>query len=204
MTFFEKLSREPTDQVALPEETLLQDVSRLLADPAGLVDYCKSQPERLGWAALRLCDSSSSNCLRLLTEPSLPLETRYQLTEMLKNLFSELFDQHCEKVLHRSLNPHQHLNMACSLFWDFAPLGPKTAGPAGISQACADVIRFQLTLANPACRESGLLGIEQWIDAEPSLMATVLKNYDVNGEPIAALRKLAVSLIELLDNKPDF
>ncbi|MEP3430174.1 MAG: hypothetical protein ABJN98_15920 [Roseibium sp.] len=201
MTFFELLSRDPTEQIALSEDTLLQDVSHLLENPADLVAYCESHPKRLGWAIWRLCDSSSSDCLRLLTDSQIPEETRCQLTDNLKNLFSKLFDPHCDQVLQGSLKKGQYLNIACSLFWDIAPLGPTTARPAGIADACADVMRFQLTIANLACRESALVGIEHWIDAEPQLMAAVLKDYDVDSEPVAELQKRAVYLSGLLGTK---
>ncbi|WP_282045394.1 hypothetical protein [Roseibium album] len=193
-TFFELLSSEPTREVALPEETLLQDVSGLLSDPSGLVRFCAPEPERLGFAAWRFCDSSSSDCLRLLTDAAVPIETKLSLTGGLKTLFAELFDPHCDPVLQHSLEPGQYLNMACAMFWDIAPLGPHMAGKAGIAPACADVMRFQLTLANPACRESALSGVEQWIGVEPELMKSVLETCDFNDEPVEALRKRASGL----------
>lgn len=196
--FYNLLSQDLNDEVVLPESELLANVTHFLMHPSELVSFCSQEPERLGWGLWRFCDSSSSDGLRLLTDSQIPLHLRRKLTGLVKTIFEQIFDPYCKAMTLSSLEVPSPLNNACSLFWDIAPLGPVKAKEAQISEACIELMQFQLALSNPACRESGLRGVEQWIGVEPKLMSEVLDSVDIESEPIVSLKNFAIDLRSLL------
>jgi hypothetical protein len=180
--FLDRLARPLSEDVDLAKGPLAPHVAALLSDPESLVKACDHDTERLGWAVWRFCESSSSDCLRVLADNALPLAERQDLVRALSSAFDTWFRPFCADAVLARIDQPSHLDYTSARFWDLAPLGPQTAADAGIADQCHAVMTEQLNHPHTRIKECGLLGIEIWMDTLPDFMRRTVSDFSVKSD----------------------
>lgn len=162
-------------------ETLLLDAK------AHLSPYSDAQ---IGLGLNYIFNSACSNLAYEFKIAAVPFEHKNKAVEALSNVFQDVFNERCDKVLSAgSQAPLSKINLICYMFWDVCCWDNWSNVPENQAQndvemykTIAFVMHRCLGLSNIACVESGLHGLGHLVYKQPEIAVPMIDDFINNGK----------------------
>jgi hypothetical protein len=125
--------------------------------------------------AIRFIYGSTSGYMCDVLDSSLG-QPRIVFMLSLKSLYSAGFDRHCIRDF--NAESIEGLNRVCFMLWDMDGVEcPAYRGDPEMLEVSLDVLRFVLTLQNPACHKSALHGLGHLVAPHVSKVRPIIHDY---------------------------
>jgi hypothetical protein len=129
--------------------------------------------------------------LGVLRDESVTPEARERTALAIALLFENLLARVCRPELaHVAKNdePSDWANMACYIFWDICPIGPRFRDPdvaeprtGALDAACLTAIEKTLAIPHVACQEAALHGLGHWHRDYPERVDAIVDAFLARG-----------------------